>query len=94
MIDSMHSGNTDAILSGVFADNDIILINAILAGAKHGINKKQFIDGVAKAQNSKTVLLGFPISSVAIAATHYLNGETYTGNDPTIKALIDNKFNI
>lgn len=94
LIDEMYSGNAEAILSGISSESDYIVMNAILTGAKRGMTEKQFLDGLAKAQESKTVLMGFPLASVATAAAHFLKKIKYTGNDEIIKTLIENKFTI
>lgn len=93
-IDEMYNGNTDAIIAGVYSQNDYILMNAILSGAKLNIKEKNFIVGVEKARNNEIVLLGFPIKSVAEAAYCFLTDRKYNGNDSIVKTLIDNKFNI
>lgn len=94
LIDKMYDGDTEAIVSGISSKNDYILINSVLAGTKYGIKDKRFIDGVLKAQNSKSVLLGFSLASIAIASEHFLTNKRYMGDDTTVKALIESKFNI
>lgn len=94
MVDEMYKGNIEAILSGILSDNDYVLMNAILAGTKQGLKERKFIEGVSNAQNSKTVLPGFPLASVAVASRHFLEGKKYTGGDAMVKLLLDNKFDI
>ena len=92
LINKMYNGDTEAILSGVSSDNDFVLTNAILAGTKQGIKEKKFIEGVSKAQNSKVVLLGFPLASIAVASRHFLEGEKYFGDDEIVKSLLETDF--
>lgn len=94
LINKMHNGDTEAILLGVSSDNDFVVTNAILAGTKQGIKEKKFIEGVSKAQNSKVVLLGFPLASIAIASEHFLEEKKYFGDDEIVKSLIESNFNI
>ena len=94
LIDDMYNGNTDAILSGVSSSNDYLLINAIIAGTKQGINEGRFIEGLTSAQKSESVLLGFPIASIATASLHLLQEKKYTGDDAIVKELLENKFDI
>ena len=93
-INEMYSGNTEAIIAGVHSQNDYILMNAILCGAKMEIKDDDFVAGVEKARTNEIVLLGFPLKSVAEAAYHFLTDRKYNGNDHIAETLIRNKFNI
>ena len=93
-VDSMYSGNIEAILSAVSSSNDYLIMNAILCGAKLKLKDKGFIAGVEKARNNEAILLGFPLKSIAEAAFHFIKGTKYEGNEDLVKTLIKNEFNI
>lgn len=93
-VDSMHNGNIEAILSGISSSNDYLVMNALLCGAKFKVKDKLFIDGVEKARNNETTLLGFPLKSIADATIHFIREKEYKGNDDLVKTLINNEFNI
>lgn len=93
-VDSMHSGNVEAILSGVSSKNDYLIMNALLCGAKMKLKDKGFMAGLELARNNEAVLLGFPLKSIAEAATHFVTGKKYEGNDELVKTLIKNEFKI
>lgn len=93
-IDRMYDGNFDAILSNISSKNEYLVMNAILCGTKRKIKNDEFIAGVKKAQDSETVLLGYPLKSVAEASLLFLTDKEYDGDDELVKSLIKNKFDI
>lgn len=93
-VNEMYNGNTDAIIAGIESDNDYLVMNAILSGSAHKIDDERFIAGVEKAQRNETVLLGYPIKSVAEASYHFITGKKYRGNDDIVETLLKNKFRI
>ena len=92
MIDRMHAGNTEEILRNISAQTPILVLNAIMAGIKHGLKESSFIEGIRKAEENEAVLLGVPVCKVATAALHPLNVKLYTGTDQLILELIESKF--
>ena len=93
LIDSMVSGNAEAIIIGIQSEIPILIMNAILQGAKHCITDSSFIRALQeKHVNSDVVLLGVRIGSCAIAALDYLNIKKYKGDDQFITGLIETKF--
>lgn len=93
-VDSMHNGNIEAILSGVSSENNYLIMNAILCGAKMKLKDESFISGLESARNSEAVLLGYPLKSIAEAATHFVTETKYSGNDDLVKTLIKNEFKL
>jgi len=94
MIDEMYCGKTDAVIAGVSSDNEYLVMNAILSGARHKIRDERFLKGIDKARTSEVVLLGFPLKSVAEAAYYFLTEKVYVGTDPIVDVLLKNKFDI
>ncbi len=94
IIERMYGGDIEAIISNVFSKNEYLVMNAILSGTQNKVLNVEFLEGVKKAQNSETVLMGIPLKSVAEASIHVLIGKKYEGNDDFIKNLILNNFNI
>ena len=92
LIDEMHGGNAEIILSNISAKTPILVLNAIMAGIKHGLKESSFIEGIRKAEENEAVLLGVPVCKVATAALHLLNAKPYTGTDRQILELIESKF--
>lgn len=93
-INSMYNGDIESILSAVSSANDYLVMNAILCGAKLKLKDKTFIAKVEKVRSSETVLLGFPLKSIAEAAICFITEKEYNGNDDLVKTLIENEFNI
>lgn len=93
-IDEIHKGNIAAIIEGVSSNNDLIVINAILSGAKLGVRDTSFIEAINKARLSETVVMGYPMKSVAEAAYHVLTDSKYYGEDNLVKTLLANKFEL
>ena len=94
MICRIHTGDIDTIIEGTNSRNDLVVINAIISGAKMGISDARFLDGVSKALESDAKVMGYPLRSVAEAATLYLFGREYNGEDAVIQALLANKFDV
>lgn len=94
LIDEMHSGNTDVIINNISAEVPFVVLHAIMAGTKLGLKESTFIEGVRSAEKNENVLLGLPVSKVAVASLHLLNDKKYSGSDAVIKQLIESKLNM
>lgn len=93
-INKMYAGDTAAIIRGISSENDLIVMNSILAGARLRVLDEDFLAKIKDAQNSDVVLMGVPLKSVAEAAVCLLTGADYGGDDALVRDLIDNEFNI
>ena len=91
-IDRMHEGDLDQIIAGINSQNNLLVMNAVLAGANQRITDEAYIEGLRKALDNSVCLMDTPISSIAAAALHVLNVQKYTGHDPRILQLITSEF--
>lgn len=94
LIDEMHSGNQRVIVESINHKMPIVVMNAIIAGTRHEIRTAAFLEGVAAAAKSDTVMLGIPLSKVATASLHLLGQREYDGSDRVIIELIESGFNL
>jgi len=95
IINSMHEGKKESILSGISSDIPIVVLNAILAGTRISLHDKGFLDGVRAAEkNHVDTMLGIPLSKFATASLHLLGIKEYTGTDSVIKKMIELKFEL
>ena len=91
-IDQMHEGDLGQIIAGIHSSNDLLVMNAIFAGANQRITDEDYIAGLRKALDNSVCLMDIPISSIATAALHVLKVQKYTGHDPRILQLISSEF--
>lgn len=92
-IDRMISGNEDEILSGILSDRPIVLVNAIMSGARHRIADPKFVEALKQISSSSTEkVMGLPLSKVAAAALCILKNEQYDGEDKVIDNLVRSRF--
>ena len=94
MINKMHSGDIEVIISCVDSEKSILAMNALMAGTKMMVRDVRFLSGVKKAKKSEVVLLGIPLKKVAIAAEHLLGIQEYWGNDQVILDMISSRFGV
>ena len=92
VINRMHDGYEDAIIAGVWSSAPIVVINAIIAGAKHEVKDVSFLNGVVKAEEREDVFMGIQMKSVAAAALDVLGAKKYAGDDKQTLGFILNKF--
>lgn len=92
LIDEMYAGNRETILNSISCETPLLVMNAIMAGMKTGMKDPAFVEGVRKAAENDTVLLGVPICKVAAAALHLLGVKQDAGTDRMIRELIESRF--
>ena len=93
-IDAMYNGDKATIIESVNSSVDILVMNAIISGTRAKIKDNDFLVGVSKAKENRTILMGIPIGSVAEAALCYLKETKYMGDDEIVKNLIRSGFAI
>ena len=93
-INAMHKGDVNIIKDCIVSNSPILLLNAIMAGTKRKLHDDNFIKGVKDAENSDETLMGIPLKKVAAASLHLLGVKKYSGNDETIKTMIDTEFGL
>lgn len=94
-IDCIISGNEEEIISGVFSDRPIIVVNAIMAGTRRRITDSKFIERLKEISSDSTEkVMGLPVSKFATAALYILNEEQYDGNDKVVEKIVRSRFEI
>lgn len=94
-IDRMISGNEEEILSGVFSDRPIVVVNAILSGTRNHITDPRFIEAIKRiASGSTEKVMGLPLCKIATAALCILKNEQYDGGDKVVESLVRSQFEI
>lgn len=92
-INVMHKGDRNAVIDGISSKNPIVVANAIIAGAQQNIKDSKFILELKNLVDSTDiVLMGLPVSFIAIAALDILDVEKYQGDDDYIQSLINSKL--
>lgn len=92
-IDAMYKGNKEIIIEGIFSKSQIVVANAIIAGAQQSIKEPKFVAELKNLVNdTEIVLMGIPVSSIATAALDILGIIKYKGNDEYIQSLISSKL--
>lgn len=93
-INMMAEGNQKVIEESIYSEIQPLIINAIIFGVKYGIKSLSFCEGLKKAttKTEKIIIIGCPVSYLAIAACHLLGIEEYTGDDSIIKEWIECKM--
>lgn len=92
-INAMYKGDRETILKGISSKTQIMVANAVIAGTQQGITDTVFVDELKKlVSNTEIILMGIPISNIAIAALDILGITKYHGDDEYIKSLITSKL--
>lgn len=92
-INAMYNGDRETILKGISSKTQIMVANAIIAGTQQGITDTVFVDELKKlVSNTEIILMGIPISDIAIAALDILGITKYNGDDEYIHSLITSKL--
>lgn len=92
-IEAMYKGDKETILKGISSKTQIMVANAVIAGTQQGITDTVFVDELKKlVSNTEIILMGIPISNIAIAALDILGITKYNGNDEYIESLIISKL--
>ncbi len=93
-INFMMEGNQKVIEESIYSENQALVVNAIIFGVKHGIKSPEFCEGLKKVteREEKLILVGCPVSYLAVSACHLLGIQEYTGDDSIIKEWIECKM--
>ena len=92
-INAMYKGDRETILKGISSKTQIMVVNAVIAGTQQGITDTVFVDELKKlVSNTEIILMGVPISNIAIAALDILGITKYDGDDEYIQSLITSKL--
>ena len=94
LINSMLKGDIAAIKKGIATDLILLKIDAIVCAVKNKINDKEIINEIISLKNNICYLRSvvFTVGEFAIAGLHLLEIESYEGENPSIKRLIESKF--
>lgn len=87
MICKMIHGDKQAIRDGLLSDNPYLRIDALLWIAYHHMNLPELIEKIHELKNDDSQIMGYTVSSHAIATLDALGIEAYNGNDQYQKAL-------
>ncbi len=92
-IDAMYKGDKETIIEGISSKTQIVVANAVIAGAQQSIKEPKFIAELKNLVNdTEIVLMGIPVSSIATAALDILDIIKYEGDDEYIQSLINSKL--
>ena len=93
IIDTMYKGDRETLLKGISSKVQIIVANAVIAGTQQGLTDTVFVDELKKlVSNTEIILMGIPISNIAVAALDILGIIKYDGDDEYIQNLIISKL--
>lgn len=83
-----RSGNVSAIMDGFVADGALYRFQAICGAVNHNIFNDAVKKQLIRLADDGTVIMGYSVSQLAIAALDKFKARKYTGDDETIKVLI------
>ena len=94
LINNMLKGDIAAIKKGIASDSILLKIDAIVCAVKNKISEKEVINKIISLKNDTRYLrsVAFTVGEFAIAGLHLLGIESYEGENPSIKRLIESKF--
>lgn len=94
LINNMLKGDIAAIKKGIASDLILLKIDAIVCAVKNKISDKEMINEIISLKNNTCYLrsVAFTVGEFAIAGLHLLEIESYEGENPSIKRLIESKF--
>ena len=83
-----RSGNLSAIMDGFMSDGALYRFQAICGAVNHNVFNDSVKNQLIRMTNDGTVIMGYSISQLAIAALDRFGIAKYSGNDETVKRLI------
>lgn len=94
LINNMLEGDIASIKKGFASNSILIKIDAIICAVKEKTSDKEIINEITSLKNDGRYLrsVAFTVGEFAIAGLHLLGIESYDGENPSIKRLIESKF--
>lgn len=94
LVNNMLKGDIISIKKGLDSDNISLQINAIIHSTRLKIIDKYIIQKILSLKDSKNYLniCAFTVGEFAAASLHLHGVEEYTGDNDSIKRLVESKF--
>ena len=87
-----REGNLNAIMKGFVSKSPLNRLQAICGAVNHSVFNDAVKTQLIRLKDDPDVVMGYSISQLAIAALHKFNVIEYTGNDETVKMLVNTKI--
>ena len=84
-----RSGDLSAIMDGFVSDGALFRAQAICGAVNHNVFNDAVKKQLIRLTDDGTVIMGYSVSQLAIAALDKFKVRKYTGDDESIKILIE-----